>query len=42
MGTYQDLLQGAVVLLVAMMGALLDSTLNALVSMAVHNRFLLF
>ena len=42
MGAYQDLVQGAVVLLVTVMGALLDSALDALVGIAVHNRFLLF
>ena len=42
MGAYQDLVQGAVILLITVMGALLDSTLDALVGIAVHNRFLLF
>jgi hypothetical protein len=41
-GAYQDLIQGAVVGFVAVMSALLDGALNALVSIAVHNAFLLF
>ena len=36
MGTYQDLVQGAVVLRLAMVGALLDSTFNTLVCVTVH------
>ena len=36
MGTDQDLVQGAVVLSLAMMGALLNSALNALVCVTVH------
>lgn len=35
-GTYQDSLQGAEVGILAMVGALLNGTLNALVCMAVH------
>ena len=35
-GTHQNLVQGAVVLVAAVMGALLDSTLDALVCMTVH------
>ena len=38
MGTYQDLIQGAVVLVAAMMGALLDGTLDTLVCMTVHRK----
>ena len=36
MGTHQDLVQGAVVFVAAMMGALGDGTLDTLVGMAVH------
>ena len=36
MGTYQDLVQGAVVLRLAMVSALLDSTFNTLVCVTVH------
>lgn len=42
MGTYQDPLQGAVIGSVAMMGALLDGALDALVCVAIHSLFLLF
>ena len=38
MGADQDLIQGTVVLLAAMMGALLDGTLDTLVCMAVHKK----
>ena len=41
MGAYQDAVQGAVVCLIAVMGALLDSTFNALVCVTVHDDFLL-
>ena len=41
-GTYQDPVQGAVVLTVAVIGALLDSTFNRLVCVAVHHDILLF
>jgi hypothetical protein len=41
MGAHQDLVQRAVVLMTAMMGALLDGTLDALVCMTVHNESLL-
>ena len=41
MGAYQDAVQGAVVCLITMMGALLDGAFNALVCMAVHMQFLL-
>ena len=40
-GTYHNTLQGAVVCILAMMGALSDSTLDTLVSMAAHIPFLL-
>ena len=40
-GAHQDLIQGTVVLVTAVMGALLDSTLDALVCMTVHNESLL-
>ena len=36
MGAYQDPLQGAEIGILAVMCALLDSTLNALVCMAIH------
>ena len=42
MGTYQNPLQGAEVCILAVMGTLLDSTLNALVCMTIHNMILLF
>lgn len=42
MGSYQDPVQGAVVFAVAMMGTLLNGTLDALICMAVHNVILLF
>ena len=41
MGAHQDLVQGAVVLRLAVVCALVDSTLDRLVCIAVHNRFLL-
>ena len=41
MGAYQDPLQRAEVGILAMIGALLNSTFNALVCMAVHSVFLL-
>ena len=41
MGTYQDLVQGAVVLTLAVMGTLLDGTLDRLVCIAIHNEILL-
>ena len=41
MGADQDLIQGAVVLSLAMMGALLNGALDALVCMTVHLIFLL-
>ena len=41
MGTNHDLIQGAVVLGVAVVCAGLDGAFNALVGMAIHNRFLL-
>ena len=37
MGANQNLVQGAVVLVAAMMGALSDGTFDTLVSMAIHN-----
>ena len=40
-GTHQDLVQGAVVLTLAVMGTLLDGTLDRLVCIAVHNEILL-
>ena len=39
MCAYQNPVQGAVVLIVAVMGALMDGALNALVGMIVHNRY---
>ena len=42
MGTYQNPLQGAEICVLAVVGALLDSTLDALVCMAIHYGFLLF
>ena len=41
MGAHQDAVQGAVVLILAVVSALLDGALNALVGMAVHGHFLL-
>ena len=41
MGANQDPLQGAVIGILAVMLALLDSTLNALVCMGIHSVFLL-
>ena len=41
MGAHQDLVQGAVVLTLAVVGTLLDGTLDRLVSIAIHNEFLL-
>ena len=40
-GTYQNAVQRTVVLAVAVVSALLNSTLNTLVCLAVHNSFLL-
>ena len=40
-GAHQDLVQRAVVLVAAVMGALLDGALNALVCMTVHHKSLL-
>ena len=40
--THQDPFQGAEVCILAVMGTLLDSTLNALVCMAIHGFILLF
>ena len=42
MGTDQDSIQRAEVLLTAVVGALLHSAFDALVCMAVHTQFLLF
>ena len=42
MSTHQDAIQRAVVLALAVVGALLDSTLDALVGMTVHSSSLLF
>ena len=41
MGTHQNPIQRAVVLVLAVISALLDGTLDALVGMAVHGHFLL-
>ena len=41
MGAHQDLVQRAVVLAVAVVSALLNGALNALVGVAVHSCFLL-
>ena len=38
MGTHQDAVQGAVVLVLTMVGTLLDGTLDALVCMTVHRK----
>ena len=38
MGAHQDLVQGAVVLTLAVVCALMDSTLNRLVCIAVHKK----
>ena len=40
-GAHQDLVQGAVVLTLAVVGTLLDGTLDRLVCIAIHNEFLL-
>ena len=40
-GAHQDFVQGTVVLVAAVMGALLDSTLDALVCVTVHHKSLL-
>ena len=40
-GAHQDLVQGTVVLMAAVVGALLDSAFDALVCMTVHNKSLL-
>ena len=42
MGANQDPLQGAVIGILAVMGTLLNSTLNALVCMTIHGIILLF
>jgi hypothetical protein len=42
MGAYQDAFQRAVVCITTVVCALLDSTFNGLVCMAVHSHFLLF
>jgi len=42
MGTYQDALQRAVVCFIAVMSALMNGALNALIGIAVHGLFLLF
>ena len=36
MGAHQDFVQGAVIIVAAMMGTLCDGTLNTLVGMAIH------
>ena len=41
MGTHQNPIQRAVVLVLAVISALLDGTLDALVGMAIHSHFLL-
>ena len=41
MGTHQDLIQGAVVLVLAVVSAGLDGAFDALVCMAIHIEFLL-
>ena len=41
-GTYQNAIQRTVVLAIAVVGALLNSTFDTLVCFAVHNSFLLF
>ena len=41
-GTHQNLVQGAVVFGVAVIGAGLNGAFDALISMAIHSRFLLF
>ena len=41
MGTHQDPVQGAVVGILAVMGTLLNGTLDTLVCMAAHSLFLL-
>ena len=40
--TYQDAIQGAEICILAVVSALRNSTLNALVSMAIHDLGLLF
>ena len=42
MGAYQDAIQGAVICALTVIGALLNSTFNALVSLTIHIKFLLF
>ena len=42
MSAHKDAVQGAVVLGVAVIGTLLNSTFNALIGMTVHDDFLLF
>ena len=41
MGAYQDPLQGAEIGILAVVGALLNSTLNALVCMTIHSLMIL-
>ena len=38
MGTHQNLIQGTVILVLTMVGALLDGTFDALVCMTVHRK----
>ena len=40
-GTHQDLVQSAVVLALAVVGALMDGAFDALIGIAVHSHFLL-
>jgi len=42
MGTHQDPIQGTVVLLLAVVGALLNRTFDALIGMAIHILTLLY
>ena len=42
MGAYQDAIQGAVVAVGAVVGALLHGAFNALVCLTIHCQFLLF
>ena len=42
MGTYQNAVQSAVVSILTVVSALMNSTLNALVCLVIHNQFLLF
>ena len=41
MSTYQNPIQGTVVLVITVIGTLLDSTLDTLICMAIHSCFLL-